>query len=428
MKTSNYENFRDKRFLILGASHMEEYMVLELQKYGAYVAVTDNNLDFTTSPAKLTANEYWNISWTDIEALASKCLSTGIDGILMGYSEVKVSMAIKLTTALNLPMYCNEYQLEATREKDKFKKLCNKYGIETPEEYDASDDVISFPVIVKPVDSGGSKGIRVCYDKTDLSNAIEYARTYSETKKVVIEEFLTGPEVMLYYTFFDGNIKVTAICDRHVFNQQDDLVKLPVGSTFPSKYCSEILEKYNEKFITMFQKEGFKTGCVFLQGFYINGQLKIYETGYRLNGARENIFVEYFSGFDNLKLLANLSLTGNMCSPGVVYHADPYFDGVGCNMTPILKSGTISKIEGMSKVAGHKNTLKILSDKLEGNIIQDDNIGTLSQVLARIFVVAKNRQELRIAIDEIKSFIKVSDDKGNDMILQMIDSSEICSY
>ena len=66
------EELNGKVLLVLGASADEISLVQRAQKYGVYVIVTDYNTDINISPANLLADESWNISWSDIDALIEK--------------------------------------------------------------------------------------------------------------------------------------------------------------------------------------------------------------------------------------------------------------------------------------------------------------------------------------------------------------------
>ena len=79
-----------------------------------------------------------------------------IDGSTAGYSEIRVENLIKLCDRLSLPCFITEDQLEITRNKDSFKRECEKCGVPTVFEYSPQAKKMEYPVIVKPVDRGGS--------------------------------------------------------------------------------------------------------------------------------------------------------------------------------------------------------------------------------------------------------------------------------
>ncbi len=417
-----------KKILIFGSEYPESYMVEELQKEGCFVIVTDNKENLDDAPAKQIANAYWNISYSDINALKERALHEGVEGIVIGFSEIRMEWALRLANALNLPMYFNEKQLAATRIKDVFKAMCETYGIGVPRNVQYNDETIHFPVIVKPVDNAGSKGIRICHNRLELDAAMEYALSYSPSKRILIEEYLVGQEVVLYYTIAEGEVVFTGMCDRYTNNEQGVGAQLPKAYIFPSKHIQAVLKTENKKIQRMFQNEGFTNGCVFIQAFFTQGELKVYEMGYRLNGARENIFVEYFGGVDNLKLLANYAVHGTMGNIEKIKQLNPVFGKLACKLTPLMAEGEIFKIEGLDEIAAHKNVIRVLANKKVGSKITAENVGTLMQVVARIFIVAENWKALKLAIDECQSYLKVTDIDGNDLLLNDCETSMLECY
>ncbi|MGH2248817.1 ATP-grasp domain-containing protein, partial [Enterococcus faecalis] len=65
-------------------------------------------------------------------------------------------------------------------------------------------DKINKPVIVKPIDSQGSRGIRVIRSKSEAADALCYALSYSRVKKVIVEEFITGKEYVVEGVVYEG--------------------------------------------------------------------------------------------------------------------------------------------------------------------------------------------------------------------------------
>lgn len=105
------------KLLILGATYHEIDIVERAHNKGIYVIVTDNNLDWSKSPAKYVADEAWNISWSDIDALVLECRESKVNGIIAGFSEFRVENMIKLCDKLGLPCTLSMKQLNLTRDK-----------------------------------------------------------------------------------------------------------------------------------------------------------------------------------------------------------------------------------------------------------------------------------------------------------------------
>ena len=92
-----------KKLLILGSTYHEIDIIKRAHTKGIYTIVTDNNLDWSKSPAKYVADEAWDISWSDIDKLYDKCVEVGVNGVIAGFSEFRVENMIKLSKRLGLP-------------------------------------------------------------------------------------------------------------------------------------------------------------------------------------------------------------------------------------------------------------------------------------------------------------------------------------
>lgn len=231
------QDFCGKRLLILGASPSEVSLVERAKKYGIYTIVTDNNPDHNIARAKQYADEAWDVSWSDLDVLEELCRQHHVDGITAGYSEFRVENLIKLCKRLGLPCYATLEQLEITRDKAKFKQECRINGVPVVHGYDSVDAVEHFPVIVKPVDRGGSIGISVAENKEELYKAYEYAMEMSVCKQVIIEDFIyKGTKFDVYYAILDG--KVFLLSSNDVLNAENNGFERVVQSSwlFPSKH------------------------------------------------------------------------------------------------------------------------------------------------------------------------------------------------
>ena len=185
-----FEDLKGKRLLILGATRDECEIVNAAREMNVYTITTDNHLNWDDAPAKKISDEAWNISWADISALKEKAEQRKVDGVIAGFSEFRTSCAIRLSRLLGTPFYIqDEDQLAITRDKLLFKSICRKYHVPVAKDYYVTSEMkqedldrIVYPVIVKPADNAGSRGIRFCSSKEDIVECIEYALSFSESK------------------------------------------------------------------------------------------------------------------------------------------------------------------------------------------------------------------------------------------------------
>ncbi len=422
-------DLKGKKLLVLGATNTEYQLIKAAKKMGIYTIATDYNTDFKLSPAKSIADEIWYISWSDISQLKIKCKEHRVDGIFAGYSEFKLKYGLELCRELNLPFYItDEKQLEITCAKDKFKKTCRQYDVPVVEEYDyekekeTNFEKIVLPVVVKPVDNGGSVGISVCHTYPELLNGISKALENSNSKKILIEKYMTGAEVVIYYTFQDGNPILTAMCDRYTNKEQEGVAQLPTSYIYPSRYLAQYMRDTDENVKSMFKALGIQNGVMFLQAFVEdNGEVRIYEPGYRLNGAQEHNIIGAITGLDSRACMIHHALTGIMSDENLELKANPAHSKWGCKLSPLVKEGKIAKLEGLDEIEQIPEVVSLAANYHVGDTVK--GVGTLRQIICRFFIVADTKEELKTVIDKIHDILRVEDENGDSMFLTQFDTN-----
>src|SRR5690606_25122942 len=153
--------------------------------------------------------------------------------------------------------------------------VVEEYQTDTPLEEDTYKN-FRFPILLKPADNSGGKGITICKNSMDYVENYQKTLTFSKIGKVLIERYVEAPEVSICYYIQDGEFYLTAMADRHVQHFDDNLIPLPVAYTFPSNYLEEYQKDLHFKTIKMFESLGMKNGMVFIQSFVENGKCVFY--------------------------------------------------------------------------------------------------------------------------------------------------------
>lgn len=420
-------NLSEKKLLILGANPETAGLVKKANELGVYTIVTDYD---PNAYAKQFASKTLNIDAIDLDALYEYASCEKIDGVLVGVAESLLPTYQKLCKKLGFPYYAEPDIIELMTDKKQFKAICRKYDVPVVEEYQIDiSDVKSFsqvklPAVVKPVDSCSSKGISVCRTEDELKSGIEKALLFSKSKQLLIEKYMTGEEVIVYYTFQDGEPILTAMCDRYTNREQEGVAQLPTSYIYPSRHLKKYVEEIDDKVRKMFKSVGIQHGTTFIQSFIDeDGGVRFYEPGYRLNGAQEHYIVDSITGIDVRELMINFALTGKMSDEDLSKKANPIFPKWGCKLSPLVKPGTIAKMRGLDKIASMPEVVSINPSYRVGETVT--GVGTLKQIVCRFFVVANSRQELKRAIDKIHKTFIVEDENGDSMFLTFFDTEII---
>lgn len=420
-----------KKLVVLGGVAMICELVENAKKRGAYVIVADY---YSDSPAKKVADQAWLISTADTEKLAEKCIENDIDGVIAAFDDFNVVCAQRLSEKIKKPFYATAVQVEATMDKVNFKNLCKSNDVPSTPEFEIDDELsqkclkkINYPVIIKPVDGSGARGITICYSEDELIDAYKKAKDTSKKGNVILEKYIVGDEIGVNYVLQDGEISVSVLHDRFMQRSNGNNVRLPVAYVYPSKYTEKYLENENQKVIDMFKSIDMKNGTLFLQGCMENDVCYFYEMGYRLNGAKQYQILNDLCGFNPMEMIVNFSLTGKMEESSIKQLVNPLLPKVCCTLSILARPGYISKIIGLDKVKALKETLAVTQWYKEGESIGEDALGTQKQIAMRITVVAEDKKQLANVINKIYEILDILDENNDSILMEQFDTSELLS-
>lgn len=418
-------NLKGKRLLILGGMRISCEIVNKAKEMGIYTLVADYNT-IEDSPGKQIADEAVDISVIDVNAVVNYVKSHSIDGVFVGFNDMLLPYYAEICEKAGKPCYGTKEQFETLIAKDKYKTLCRQFGVPTIPEYDIDDDNIIFPVLVKPVDSSGSRGITICHNKQDLEHAVLIGKQASKTGKVLIERYMDGREVTVFWTFQDGDYYLSALANRHVkHNQGTDVIPLPVGYTFPSVFLPKFRAEVEENCKQMFRHLGLKDGMLFMQCKVEDGICYVYDIGYRLTGSLEYKILERVCGYNPLEMMIELALTGKMGNTSIANKAVPEFETPAFNVSCLCAPGTIREISGIKEVRAMSEVVDVVIAHIPGETITEKMKGLLAQITIRVLGSVENNRQLLPAMQKIYNSFRILGEKGENLLLPGIEYSDI---
>jgi len=418
-------NLKNKRLLILGGMRISCEIVHKAQEMGIYTIVADYN-KISLSPAKQIADEAVELNVIDVDAVVAYIKEHAIDGVFVGFNDMLLPYYAEICKKADLPCYGTKEQFENLIAKDKYKSLCRQFGVPTIPEYDISDTDIKFPVLVKPVDSSGSRGITICHNRQELGDAIEKGKQVSKTGEVLIEHYMDGREVTVFWTFQDGNYYLSAHSNRHVKNLQGmDIIPLPVGYTFPSVFLPKYRAEVEENCKAMFKYLGLKDGMMFMQCKVEAGTCYVYDLGFRLTGSLEYKIIERVCGYNPLEMMICHALTGKMGEEGIADKAIPEFKTPAFNVSCLCAPGTIEEITGIEEVKAMEEVEDVIIAHVPGETITEDMKGLLTQITLRILGSVEKKEQLLPVMQKINNTIHIVGINGEELLLPGIENRDI---
>ena len=189
----------NKRLLILGTLGEFEQLVQKARARGIYTIVCDGYPD---GPARAFADESYVIPVTDTDRIAALCKEKQVDGILTSFSDLLLECMVKISAKAGLPCYLNPEQLPWYRDKSATRGLLEELGLPSPgfakiPTSGLTPELIAhlhFPLVTKPLDKYGSRGIYVVHNLEELKQAITETASFTDLPEILVEEYNDGYE------------------------------------------------------------------------------------------------------------------------------------------------------------------------------------------------------------------------------------------
>lgn len=236
-----------KKILLLGGSPFQISCIQYAKLAGYHVVTCDY---YPENPGHQYADEYMNVSTTDLKAVLQLSRKLEIDGIIAYASDPAAPTAAYVSEKMGLPG--NPYKsVKTLSEKDLYRSFLRMNNFNTPyyggfsslQDFIGSSSQFTYPVLVKPVDSSGSKGISLVNDLWKMGEAIDYAMKFSRCKRFIVEEFIEKKYPQLDGDIFVFNGKINAC---YLGDQKNDVKVnpfVPSSINYPSLLPAELHQK-----------------------------------------------------------------------------------------------------------------------------------------------------------------------------------------
>lgn len=227
---------------MLGGSFQQTFAIQKAKDMGYDVVLIDYLPD---NPGQYLADKWYQESTTDINAVARIAEEEEVDGILAYASDPAALPAAIVANKSGLPTNPPS-AVEILGVKHKFRAFQKENGLPSPSfvNFDAERDIgsiknilrhLRFPILVKPTDSSGSKGVNIVNNMDELEDAIRKAREYSKNKVLIGEEFIEkGFPYLIGGDIFVEEGKIILMGEMACMREDHGKSLIPVGKRFPS--------------------------------------------------------------------------------------------------------------------------------------------------------------------------------------------------
>lgn len=396
-----------KKLMLLGGLRYLLPMIEEAHRMGIYVITADYLPD---NIAHKYSDEYCDVSIIDKEAVLAKAKELQIDGIVSHAVDPGVTTAAYVAEQMGLPFQCSYEAACILQDKSRFRQFLMENGFNCPHAkgYTIAEDSLkdvdyfTWPVIVKPVDSAGSKGVTKVTEVSQLKEAVDFALSCSISKHIIIEDFLdkVGAQSSADIFTVDGKLVYPAYSDQF-FDKDAANPYTPAIEIWPAsmeqKYQDDLTEQL-QRLVTLL---GMKSGIYNVESRVCsNGKAYIMEVSPRGGGNRIAELQDMATG----QSLIRAEICKALGMPMEDIHA-PEYDGVWCNY--IMHSSVEGTLESVdidpvfeAKYIKDKGFIVKKGDHIVPFTGANTSLGTL-------FLRAETREELDSILSDIYKYVTI---------------------
>ena len=294
---------------IIGASYLQLPLIRKAKNMGCKTHVFAWKAD---DVGEKEADYFYPISIVEKEKILKKCKEIGIDGICSIASDLAIITVNYV--AQNLGLVSNDLDCtDKSTNKHLMRRCFEKNNDPSPRSYmveninDLKDKELIFPLIVKPVDRSGSRGITKVFAYSELETALEKAKSEGFEKRALVEEFAEGREYSVESISWEGHHTVLTVTKKYTTGSPNFV---ETGHLEPSDLSDEQLVKIETVVKHALDSLGIRYGASHSE-FKIDdlGNIRIIEIGGRMGGDMiGSDLVELTTGYDFVKAVIDVSL------------------------------------------------------------------------------------------------------------------------
>lgn len=390
--------------LVLGAGALQVPLINRVKEKGYNPVVVSLHDD---EPGMKLVKDTIIADFCDEELMLQYGRQYDVVGVVTDQTDLPVRTVAYVSEKMGLPGIGYETACLFT-DKFRMREKCRELGIDTLryklvgslEEAKEFFTSLNNPVILKPINNQGSKGVCKVSSLNELETQYQEATNYSRGEKILLEEFVSGEEeLVIEGVALDGWIENLVCGDTYYFNLPD--VFSARQRIFPSVKDPKIVEQaleLNKKII-----KGFGLSRGLTHGEYIisNGKVYLIEIAARGGGVYiSSDIIPLMTGFDTTSFIINIATQQTVSKPCFCDKGK-----VVCYTAFFLPEGLIKKVKGVDEVVSapyvHHNNLSALKEGMRTKKNTDKT--------SRFFMVldADSKDEMDARISDIKRKLQV---------------------
>lgn len=299
----------NKKIIIIGANEFQNELILKAKKRNIETHVfawKDGSI------GEYTADKFYPISIIEIHQILEKAKEIKPDAIASIGSDLAMVAVNRIANELNLVGNSNESTIMSTN-KFEMRKAFKKNNIPCPnfmyitEDIDLNQINFKYPVIVKPTDRSGSRGINKVYNISDMKKAVKEAIEVSFNKEALIEQFVEGREFSVEYISENGKHNFLAVTEKFTTGEPHFIETAHLQPARITKEQENKIKEIIPKALTSLKIEnGASHSELKIDS---NDNIKIIEIGARMGGdCIGSDLVQISTGYDFVNMVIDVAM------------------------------------------------------------------------------------------------------------------------
>lgn len=295
--------------LVLCGGIPQAALIEELKSRGIFVILADMNPNVMARPY---ADKFYPVSVLDVEAVRKLAQEEQVDMILTACADQVLLVQAQVSEELGLPCYIDYQTAKNVSSKELMKQIFVENNIPTSKHIimDMFDEKmvsnLDYPIIVKPVDSYSSRGVRKVFSLKELRTAFKAAADISRTNTAIIEEYAEGEELTVDAYVENGQARVLSI---------SNIDKIPGNNRFvicrtryPAQITKEVEHKIHDVAGQIAHAFHLNNSPMLIQVITKGDSISVVEFCARTGGGDKFRLIKSVSGFDVIKAIVDLTL------------------------------------------------------------------------------------------------------------------------
>jgi len=405
---------KQKRIMILGGGSSQISLLRRCVDLGHFVILADMNPQCPGRELCHSFAEASTFDWHEVYRAAEK---ENIDGITTMGTDQPVLTCARVAEKLSIPSFLDAATAAAVTNKGIMKNRLKEMDFPTPpfrllHKYFTDNDLegMSFPVVIKPQDSQGQRGIFYVTAINEIRKNFDEVLRFSRENEILAEEYYPSTEITVSGWIVEGKTNIYSITDRVTFDQKPH-IGICAAHRYPSMHVKKHRKEIGEFTSALVREFGIQNGPIYFQMLLGEKGLMTNELACRLGGAYEDEFIPRICGVPILDLLIKGALgecisqddavpkTGKGFTP---YVTVPLLFADECRIRSYPDTRQIRALPGVVNVSFLQSPGTVISEMVNS-----------TQRIGYCIIEGKTGKEINLRTKEVFSHLKIYSEKGS---------------